>query len=89
LAIGGFSICLGADGEPQDGQGGGAGHAGGCVCGPACAHGGCGGCKGTDAAITFNFSVFAGTIAPMRGPPAFSERPGDRLARSRAPPISS
>jgi hypothetical protein len=88
LAFGGFSICLGADGEQQDGQGG-AGHAGGCVCGPACAHGACGGCKGANAAITFDFPVFAGIIVPMHGPPAFSERPGDRLAQSRAPPVFS
>jgi len=90
LAFGGFSICLGADGGQDDGQGGSPGHAGSCVCGPACQHGSCGGCKGVAAAaITFNFPAFAGSVAPLRGPPAFGDRPGDRLARSRAPPISS
>jgi hypothetical protein len=90
LAFGELSICLGAGGEQDDGQGGGIGHAGSCVCGPACQHAGCGGSGAADAAgITFTFPVFPARVTPLRGPPAFGDRPGDRLARSRAPPILS
>ena len=89
LAFGELSICLGAGGEQEDGQGGGTGHAGSCVCGPACQHAGCGGRAADAAGITFAFPVFTARITPLRDPPAFGDRPGNSLARSRAPPILS
>lgn len=82
-----LSICLGNGDDPQDGD---FGHSGACVCGSACYNGGCGGCAKADAAsAAFDNPPEISGFARWSGSPAVIDRPGDRLARSRAPPLQS